>query len=214
MDVCGFPKDKYYYFESCWSDKPMVHLMPAGWNGPGNTGKDVRVVAFSNARQVELFLNDKSLGVKDMPHDGHVEWHVPYQPGRLVAKGYTDGKTVATDEVQTTRVPASIQLSPDRRTLHTDGEDTVVVPVSVVDKDGRVVPDADNRVTFQLSGGGRILGVGNGNPADHDTDKADNRKAFHGRCIVVIQAGTQAGTLDLTATSPGLAAGRVSFEVR
>jgi len=211
LDLCGFPKDKAYYFKSCWSEKPMVHLLPY-WNWPGKEGKNIRVMAFSNTKQVELFLNGKSLGKKDMPFDAHVEWEVPYQPGSLTAKGFKDSEIVATDEVQTTGAPIRIELQPPRTTLHIDGEDAAVVPVSLLDDKDRVVPTADNRVTFQLSGGGRILGVGNGNPADHDPDHASQRKAFHGRCIVVIQAGTKPASLQLTANSPGLAPATVSFE--
>ncbi len=214
MDSCGFPKDKYYYLESCWSDKPMVHLMPDSWNWPGKQGKDIRVLAFSNARRVELFLNGQSLGAREMPHDSHVEWEVPYQPGQLMARAYTDGKLVATDVVQTAGAPVRIVLSPDRTTLRAGAEDTVVVPVSILDAQGRVVPGASNRVHFHLAGGGRLLGVGNGNPADHDPDKADQRNAFHGHCITVIQAGTHSGEFHLTATSPGLAPASVSFEAK
>ncbi len=212
MDCCGFPKDKYYYFESCWSDKPMVHLLPSSWNW--KEGQTIRVLAFSNAKQVELFLNGKSLGTKDVPHDDYVEWEVPYQPGQLVAKAYNNGQTVATDTQETTGAPASIQLSVDRTALQAGQEDAVVAKVSILDDKGRVVPDADNRVTFQLGEGGTILGVSNGNPADHDTDKADNRKAFHGRCIAVVEAGSQPGTLQLTATSPGLTSGSLNLEVK
>ncbi|HZZ42141.1 MAG TPA: beta-galactosidase GalA [Tepidisphaeraceae bacterium] len=213
VDSCGFPKDKYYYFESCWSSKPMVHLLPITWNAPITPGKPDRVIAFSNAKQVELFLNGKSLGTKNMPHDAHVEWQVPFQPGTLLAKAYTDGKTIATDEVQTTTAPTRIVLSPDRKTLHADGEDTLVVPVSLLDDQGRVVPDSTNRVTFHLTGNGKIVGVGNGNPADHDPDKADNRNAFHGRCIVVLQAGAQPSTLQLTASSPGLQSASITLKI-
>ncbi|HEV2330469.1 MAG TPA: hypothetical protein VGY56_16930 [Verrucomicrobiae bacterium] len=107
-----------------------------------------------------------------------------------------------------------IQLSPDRTTLQANAEDAVVVPISILDAQGRVVPDSDNRVTFQLVGPGRILGVSNGNPADHDTDKSNLRNAFHGHCMVVIEAGTQPGTIHLTATSPGLDSTSVTFEVK
>ena len=213
MDSCGFPKDKYYYFESCWSDKPMVHLMPDSWNWPGKEGQNIRVIAFSNARQVELFLNGKSLGAQAMPHDGHLEWEVPYQPGQLLAKACTNDKVVATDSVETTGAPVRIELSPDRTTLHADGEDTVVVPVSILDAEGRLV-SADNRVHFQLTGGGRILGVGNGNPSDHDPDKADQRNAFHGHCIAVVQAGSEPEAFQLTATSPGLTSASITFKVQ
>ncbi len=214
MDYCGFPKDKYYYFESCWSRKPMVHLVPGTWNWPGREGKPIRVLAFSNRRRVELFLNGQSLGTKEMPFDDYVEWQVPYKPGRLVAKAYSDGKTAAVDVVETAGAPARIVLTPDRKTLQADGEDAVVVPVSILDDRGRIVPDAANRVTFGLTGSGRILGVGNGNPADHDPDKADQRNAFHGHCIVIIQAGSQPATLRLTAKSPGLLPTTLKFKVK
>lgn len=214
FDCCGFPKDKCFYFESCWSAKPMVHLLPDSWNLKGREGQSIRVIAFSNARRVELFLNGQSLGVKDVPHDDLVEWHVPYAPGQLVAKASTDGKTVATETLETTGAPARIVLSPDRKALHADAEDAVIVPVSILDEKGRIVPDSDNRVTFQLSGGGRILGVGNGDPSDHDTDRADNRKAFHGHCVVVIEAGAQPGEMKLMASSPGVADDTIDFRVR
>lgn len=214
LDCCGFPKDKYYYFESCWSDKPMVHLLPDTWNEADNKGKKIRVIAFSNGQRVELFLNGKSLGAQDMPHDAHVEWEVPFEPGQLMAKSYINGNVTATDHLETTGAPARIVLSAHSKVIHANGEDAVVTPVSIVDAEGRVVPDADNRVTFHLEGDGRIIGCGNGNPADHDPDRADNRKAFHGLCVAVIQAGSHPGTLHLTATSPGLPPADVEIIVK
>jgi beta-galactosidase len=217
MDCCGFPKDKYFYFESCWSDKPTVHLMPGSWNWPGKVGEDIRILAFSNAKEVELFLNGKSLGIRDVPHDDYAEWEVPYQPGRIEARAYDakeKGEVVATDMVETTGVPDIVELSPDRTTLQADAEDAVVVPVSILDEQGRVVPDAANHVIFQLDGPGEILGVSNGNPADHDSDKSNQRNAFHGHCMVLIEAGAQPGTIHLTATSPGLSSSMVNFQVQ
>ncbi len=214
LDVCGFRKDKAYYFQSCWTDKPMVHLLPTSWKAPAKEGEQVRVMAFSNAKSVELFLNGKSLGSKDVPHDAHVEWNVTYEPGELLAKASNDGKEVATDSVNTTGPATKIELAPDRTTLTRNAQDAIVVPVTILDDKGRIVADADNRVTFKLTGGGRILGVGNGNPADHDPDKAEDRKAFHGRCMAVVQAGADAGKLEITATSPGLSPASVSFDVR
>ncbi|HZV35887.1 MAG TPA: DUF4982 domain-containing protein, partial [Verrucomicrobiae bacterium] len=214
MDVCGFPKDKYYYLKACWSDTPVVHLMPMNWNWPGKQGQNIRVIAFSNARQVELFLNGKSLGTQTMPQDGFVEWQVPYHRGSLTAKAYTNGRLMAIDQLETTTAPASIQLSPDRMILHADGQDALVVPVSILDAKGRMVPDANNRVSFSLSGGGRILGVGNGNPSDHDPDRANERNAFNGHCIVIIQADAKPETLQLNATSAGLQAAKATFQVR
>jgi beta-galactosidase len=142
-----------------------------------------------------------------------LEWQVPYSPGKLVAKGYTDGNLVATDLVETVTAPDRVQLAPERHTLQADGEDTIVVPVSIQDAQGRLVANANNRVTFQLTGG-RLLGVGNGNPGDHDPDRANQRNAFNGHCLVVIQAGTKPETLELTATSPDLASARTTFTVK
>jgi beta-galactosidase len=209
LDSCGFPKDKAYYFQSCWSDKPMVHIMPATWNSPGKQGQNIRVIAFSNAQRVELFLNGKSLGAQDVPRNGHVEWQVPYAPGELLAIASNAGKIVAADKVETTGDPTHLDLTPDRISLKAGDEDAVVVAVSVVDHRDRIVPDADQRITFHLSGPGKILGVGNGNPADHDTDKADNRNTFHGRCIAIIQAGNQPGDIEVWATSEHFASHRL-----
>jgi beta-galactosidase len=214
MDRCGFPKDKFYYFQSCWTERPMVHLVPNSWSWLGREGQSIRVLAFSNARQVELFLNNRSCGVREVPRAGYAEWSVPYTSGRLRAKAMTDGKTVATTELATAGPAARIVLSTDRTTLRADDDDAIVVPVSIFDFDGRVVPDAANRVSFRLAGGGRVLGVGNGNPADHDPEKSENCRAFHGRCIAVVQAGGSPGTMQLTATSPGLDSAEVRIEVR
>jgi beta-galactosidase len=215
MDLCGFPKDKYYYFESCWSDKPMVHLVPGSWNWPGKEGQNTRVLAFSNAKEVEVFLNGKSLGKQTMAHNAHAEWEAPYQPGKLEAKASTDGKVVATDTVETTGAPDHIVLSPDHTTLWADGEDAVVVPVSIMDAQGRVIPNASNRVSFQLKGDGRILGVGNGDPSDHDSVRTNYLKAFHGHCVAVLAPSSRPGApLLLTASSAGLKSASVSFQTR
>jgi beta-galactosidase len=214
LDSCAFPKDKAYYFQSCWTKEPMVHILPSTWNWPGKEGKPIRVLTWSNAPKVELFLNDKSLGIKNIPPAGHAEWKVPFAPGHLVAKAMKGDEVVATDEQQTTNPAKRIEVTADRTTLNSTGEDAIVAKVALLDDQGRVVPDSANRVTFKLSEGGRMLGVGNGNPADHDTDKADNRKAFHGRCIVVIQANNKPGTLHLTASSPGLDDGSLKLEIK
>jgi beta-galactosidase len=215
LDSCGFPKDKAYYFQSCWSDTPMVHLMPASWNWPGKEGQNIRVIAFSNAKRVELFLNGRSLDAQDMPRNGHAEWQVPYAPGALSAKAYDgDSKTVAIDTVETTGAPARIEIATDRTTLQAGAQDAIVVTASLLDDKSRIVPDADARVTFHLSGDGRILGVGNGNSADHDSDRADSRNTFHGRCIAIIQAGAKNGQIVVTATSPKIAANPLVLQVK
>ena len=132
MDTCGFPKDIYYYYQSWWTDQPVLHLMPH-WNWPGKEGQTVDVRCFSNCKEVELFLNGKSLGKQTMQPNWFLDWNVKYEPGVLSAKGYDDGRLVAETRAETTGAPAAIQLSPDRSTVNADGEDVSVVNVSVVD---------------------------------------------------------------------------------
>ena len=210
IDIAGFPKDSYYYYQSVWGDKPMVHLLPH-WNWPADKGT-VKVWAYSNADRVELLLNGKSLGAKDVPKLGHVEWDVPYAPGALEARGTTDGKVVATDRVETTGAPAALRLSTDRRKILADGEDLTVVKVEVVDAKGRVCPTASNDVKFAVEGAAKVGGVGNGDPSDHDPDKADHRKAFHGLCMVLVQSNGAKGRISLRANSPGLKEASLSLD--
>jgi beta-galactosidase len=169
LDTCGFPKDIFYYYQSWWTGKPTLHLMPH-WNWPGKEGKEINVWAFSNCEEVELFLNGQSLGKKTMPRNSHLQWNVSYVPGTLSAKGYNGGKVVADAKIETTGAPARIQLTPDRATIQADGEDCSVVTVAVTDAQGRVVPVADNLIHFEVEGAGKIIGVGNGNPICHQPD--------------------------------------------
>ena len=169
MDVCGFPKDVFYYLKSCWTDKPILHLLPH-WNWPGKEGQDIDVWAYSNCTEVELFLNGQSLGKKETPKNSHLQWTVKYEPGTLVAKGYTDGKIVAEEKVETTGTPARIMLKPDRISIQAGGDDLSIITVAVTDENDRVVPDAANGIDFELLGPGKIIGVGNGDPISHEPD--------------------------------------------
>jgi len=121
-DGCGFPKDTAYYLKSWWTDEPVLHLYPH-WNWAGREGQETAVVCFSNHEAVELFLNGVSLGKKDMPRNGHLEWKVAYAPGALEARGYRGGKVVATTRVETTGAPAQLVLTPDRTVINADGAD-------------------------------------------------------------------------------------------
>jgi len=168
LDACGFPKDTAYYIKSWWTDEPVLHLYPH-WNWTGREGQEFTVGCFSNHEAVELFLNGVSLGKKDMPRDGHLEWKVAYAPGVLEARGYRGGKVVATARVETTGAPAQLVLTPDRTAINADGADVVVFTVSAVDAQGRTVPTAANRVNLDVTGG-RIIGVGNGDPGCHEPD--------------------------------------------
>ena len=204
MDQCGFPKDAYYYYQSVWGDKPMVHVLPH-WNWTGKEGQPIDVWAYSNAARVEVLLNGASLGAKDMPRNSHLSWSVPYAPGTLEARGFdASGKVIATDRVETTSAPAGLRLTTDRTALTADGEDLTMVEVDIVDAQGRIVPTADNLVTFSVTGAGHVAGVGNGDPTNHEPDKAVYRHAFNGKCLVIVGAGERAGSISLTAFASGL----------
>ena len=204
LDTCGFPKDNFYYYQAWWGTEPMVHLFPH-WNWPGTEGEDVRVWVHSNAEQVELFLNEKSLGRQPVQPNRHLEWHVAYQPGTLVARGYRNGRVIATDRRETTGAPARIVLAPDRATIDADGEDVSVVAVRVVDAQGRTVPVANEEIEFTVTGNGRLIGLGNGDPSDHAADKGTVRRVFNGLCMAIVQATKTAGDLHVQASAPSLA---------
>ena len=203
IDTCGFPKDNYYYYQAWWSEKPVLHLFPH-WNWPGKEGQQIEVWCHSNLEKVELLLNGESLGGKEVPRNSHVAWMVPYKPGTLEARGYKGGQQVLVDKRETTGGPAKILLRPDRPQILADGQDVSLVEVQVLDKEGRIVPVADNQIVFQLSGAGKIIGVGNGDPSSHEPDKAHQRRAFNGLCMVIIQALKGPGDIRLEASSPGL----------
>ncbi|HWI56631.1 MAG TPA: beta-galactosidase GalA [Bacillota bacterium] len=203
LDICGFPKDNYYYYLAWWKTNPVLHILPH-WNWPGKAGQEIKVVVFSNCERIELFCNGQSLGTQDMLRNSHLEWRVKYAPGSLLAKGYNAGRVAGTDVVETTGAPAALRLKTDRPLLAANGEDLALVEVDVVDAQGRIVPVADNRVSFSIQGPGHIAGVGNGNPGDHDPDKASSRRAFNGKCLVLVGSGERSGAIRLTATADGL----------
>ena len=169
VDTCGFPKDNFYYYQAWWTTRPVLHLLPH-WNWPGQEGRNIDVWCDSNCQEVELFLNGQSLGRQTMKRNSHLQWPVKYAPGVLSAKGYTDGKLTAETRVETTGTPATVRLLPDRSTIHADGEDLSIITVAIADAQGRTVPTAGNLVHFALSGPGKIIGVGNGDPSCHEPD--------------------------------------------
>ena len=206
MDMCGFPKNLYYYYQSWWTDKDILHISPH-WNWQGNRGQPIEVWVNSNAEEVELFLNGKSLGKKLMPRNGHLNWTVAYEPGTLEAVAYKRGKTFK-KKVETTGPPAEVVLTPYKTTLVADGADVSVVNVSVVDREGREVPDAGNLIQFHIEGAAKIIGVGNGDPSCQEPDQcipgAWQRSLFNGKCQLMIQSTKQPGAIKFEAKSPGL----------
>ena len=203
IDLAGFPKDVYYMYQSEWTNKTVLHIFPH-WNW--EPGKTVDVWAYYNhADEVELFLNGKSLGVKKKTGDDlHVMWRLKFEPGTLKAVSRKNGKVVLTREIHTAGQPAKIELTVDRKNIKADGKDLSFITVKILDKDGNVVPDADNLVDFKVNGEGFIAGVDNGDPVSHDSFKADYRKAFHGLALAIIQAKEKAGNITFTATGKGL----------
>jgi beta-galactosidase len=231
IDTCGFKKDGYYFYQSQWTDKPVLHVFPH-WNWKGNEGQIIPVTCFTNCDTVELFVNGRSLGVKgyEFPRVGmegrwgnlperakvlrttgdlHLSWDVLYEPGALKAVGTRDGKIVATAEIFTTGQPASIGLSSDRESIAADQRDVAHITVQILDDNGRVVPIADNEVTFEIEGAGSLLGADNGDPASHEDFKSHRRKAFNGLCLAIVKSNGKAGQIQLRAVSPALRAGHV-----
>jgi len=203
VDLAGFPKDSYYMYQSEWTNKPVLHILPH-WNW--KPGKSVEVWAYyNNADEVELYLNGKSLGKKSKQGDElHVLWNVNFEPGTLKAVSRKNGKDVLVREVKTAGDPAKIELTADRKNIKADGTDLSFITVRVLDKAGNVVPNADNLVDFKVEGNGFIAGVDNGFQASVEPFKASYRKAFHGLCLAILQSTEKAGSIKLTATSAGL----------
>ena len=204
IDTCGFPKDSFYYYQSWWTSQPVLHLFPH-WSWPGMEGKEIAVWVYSNLDKVELFLNGESLGAKEMPKDSHLAWIVKYAPGAIEARGYKNGEQVLTAKRETTGTATQLVMKADHDTVAADGEDVAMFAVEVQDAQGRVVPVADNEVIFRASGEGKLIGVGNGDPTSHESDKGASRRAFCGLCMAIVQSTKTAGNITLEATSPGLA---------
>ena len=223
VDLAGFPKDRYYQYKSKWTSEAVVHVLPH-WNWAGHEGQTIPIMAYTNADEVELFVNGKSLGRKKLGVDTVViptganvspsrqftskyrlEWAAPYAPGSLRAVGYKGGKQVAVDEVRTAGAPARVRLVPDRAKISADGQDLSFITVRVEDKDGNLCPLAANLVKFKVEGAGKIEAVDNGNAATIEPFQADKRTAFNGLALLIVRSRAgQPGRIQVTATAEGL----------
>ena len=203
IDLAGFPKDIYYLYQSVWTDKPVLHIFPH-WNW--KEGQTVDVWAYYNqADEVELFLNGKSMGIRKKNGDDlHVMWRLKYTAGTLKAVSRKNGKVVLVKEIKTAGSPVKIELLADKKIIKADGTDLSFITVKVLDKDGNLVPDADELIHFRLRGNASIIAVDNGNEISHEPFKANARKAFNGMCLAVIQSNKSKGTISLTASGDGL----------
>jgi len=231
VDLAGFPKDRFYLYQSRWTAAPMVHILPH-WNW--TAGQTIPVMAYTNADDVELFLNGKSLGRKKrgaepvtIPVGPNVsdsktfsskyrlQWQVPFQPGTLKAVAYKGGAQVAMKEMRTAGPAARIRLIPDRNAIAADGDDLSFITVRIEDKDGNLVPGADNLVRFKVEGAGRIAAVDNGNAATVEPFQAEQRKAFSGMALVIVRSERgKAGRIRVAASSDGLTSAEAALTAR
>ncbi len=198
VDMCGFPKDYFYYYKAWWRNEPLLHLFPH-WNWSGKEGEEIPVWVYSNLDEVELFVNGKSAGSQKVPRLGHVEWKVRYEPGSIEARGSKNGEIILTEKRETCGQPVSIQMTADRTVINADGEDLAILRVEAFDREGRPVPTADIMVEFTITGPGKIIGVGNGDPNCQESDKEPKRSLFNGLAQVIVQSIRTAGEIQVEA---------------
>jgi len=233
IDMTNRPKDGYYFYQSQWTGKPVLHLFPH-WNWAGREGQIIPVVAYTNCDSVELFVNGKSYGVKvqEFPRQGnayawnryakpyvnittadlHLSWDVVYEPGTLKAVGRKNGKQVIIDEIITAGKPYALKISTDSGKVNADGNDVALIYVDVVDDKGNVVPNAHNLVNFSITGNGKLIGVDNGDQRDTNSFRLKYREAFKGHVYAVIQADRKPGNINVTAQADGLIQTSVKIE--
>ena len=220
LDYCGFPKDEAYYLKSWWTDEPVLHIFPH-WNLQGHEGEEVEVWAYSNCDEVELTVNGKKLGRQPMPRNGHLKWKAVYQPGRVEATGYKNGRRILTKTIETTKAAAKVVLKADRHQIAADGQDMAIVNIELHDQKGRFVPNACPVLTFCLEGDANIIGCGNGDPSYLGSDHPDKQPcntfsipAFNGRAQVLIQSGKLPSTVTLKCTADGLKYGLLTITTK
>lgn len=217
VDLCGFPKDRYYLYQSRWRpDFPMAHILPH-WNWPERVGQVTPVFVYTSGDEAELFLNGKSLGRKKKGQsEFRLRWNdVVYKPGELKVIAYKNGKVWAKEVVRTTKEASALALSPDRSEIAADGADLSFVTVKVTDKNGLMVPRTHNSVKYSISGPGEIIAVDNGDPTSHESFQATERKVFNGMALVVIRSKKgEKGTIELSASSVGLKTTKISISTK
>ena len=203
IDLAGFPKDVYYMYQSEWSAKPVLHIFPH-WNW--KPGQLVDIWAYyNNADEVELLLNGRSLGTRKKNDTIlHVMWRVPFEAGTLKAISRKKGKIILTKEIKTAGEAARIELAAEKTNLKADGKDLSFVAVSILDKKGNLVPDADNLIEFSITSNGKIAGTDNGYQADTVSLKSNKRKCWKGLALAIVQSTKKKGNITLTATSRGI----------
>ena len=218
LDYCGFWKDEAWYLKSWWTDEPTLHIFPH-WNLQGHEGEEVELWAYSNCDEVELTVNGKKLGIQKMPKNGHLKWKATYQPGKVVATGYKNGKRILTEVIATTKPAYKTVLKADKQSIEADGRDVAIITIEVQDEKGRIVPNACPMLKIQLEGDARIIGAGNGDPMylGEDHPKNPNCKefsipAFNGLAQILVQSSDAASSITLRCMSDGLKTGSVVIQ--
>jgi beta-galactosidase len=206
IDMCGFPKDRFYLYQSQWSEEPMVHLLPH-WNWAGREGKTTPIFVYTNGVAAELFVNGQSKGKKEFRNGQYrLKWgNITYSPGSIKAVAYdASNNVIAEKEIVTASQPNQINLIADRKKIRADGEDLSFITVLIEDENEVFCPTANHNVTFAVEGEGEIEAVGNGNPISHESYQGNQRKAFNGKCLLIVKSTNKEGTIKITASSPGL----------
>ncbi|MET0393594.1 MAG: beta-galactosidase GalB [Chitinophagaceae bacterium] len=213
VDLAGFPKDAYYLYQSVWTNKPVLHILPHWTWTPGQT---IDVWAYYNqADEAELFLNGRSLGVrKKQGGDLHVMWRMVFEPGVVKVVTRKNGKTVLTKDIRTAGKPAKIILQADRSAIKAGGADLSFITVKVTDKNGNIVPNADHLVRFSVSGPGFIAGTDNGSQTSLESFKSPQRKAFNGLCMALVQSAGRPGLITLHAAADGLQGASINISAK
>lgn len=209
VDTAGFPKDIYYFYQSVWvspEQKKVLHIVPSYWDFI--PGQEIDVLIYSNARDVELFLNGKSIGSHVMEletsQDMRAHFKVPFEPGVLRVVGHFADGSECSEVLHTPADPAAVVLTSDKETLLADGRDIAFVEISTVDVNGIPVGNARNLIRVEVSGAGRLVGLDNGDSTDYDSYKGDNRRLFSGKLLAMVESTLEPGEITVRAYSEGL----------
>ncbi len=238
IDICGFKRPQSYYRDAIWGNgksvsifvKPPIPSFPLNpkeekwdkwnwndvvqsWNWQGYEGKELEVEVYSSCQEVELFLNQKSLGRQKTDRDTKwiARWKVQYSPGVLSARGYEGSSEAASCDLKTAGKPVKIKLTADRSSLKADGEDLSYITIELLDENNVRNPVAENPVNFEIEGPGSILAVGSSNPRSLESFKQPHRKAYQGRCLVIVKSGKTQGNITIKASSDGIEPSKVTI---
>lgn len=202
IDICGFPKDHYYLYQSMWCDEPMVHILPH-WTHTGKEGVEIPIVVYTNCNSVELFHNGKSLGEKEYKGD-QLFWYVPYAAGDITAVAKTKNNKTVTKTIKTAGKPSQISIKSDKKAAKANRTDVIHFEIDITDDNGTLCPLASNEIFFEITGPGRLIAVDNGDPIDLSSNKIASRKAFRGKAFLIVQATDKKGEIVVKMKSKGL----------